>query len=108
MAGESVGAIPVNSSEKLLTSSSSLMRGTKGAVTFFLATSSQFKVCRKGKPPETRLTSVHLLFTRLHKTLLYYREEWMLFEFLAVQDAASQTSSWVLDEQAIDEIFDFT
>ena len=31
----------------------------------------------------------------------------MLFEFLAVQDAASQTSSWVLDEQAIDEIFDF-
>ena len=107
MAGESVGAIPVNSSEKLLTSSSSLMRGTKGAVTFFLATSSQFKVCRKGKPPETRLTSVHQLFTRLHKTLLYYREEWMLFEFLAVQDAASQTSSWVLDEQAIDEIFDF-
>lgn len=45
MAGESVADIPVNSSAKLLTSSSSTILGTKGALTRFCATSSQFKIC---------------------------------------------------------------
>lgn len=44
IAGESVGAMAVNSSAKLLTSSSSFIRGTKGARTAFLAISSQFKL----------------------------------------------------------------
>ena len=51
MAGESAAAIPVNSSEKLLTSSSSMMRGTNGAATFFLAMSSQFSVWDPQRPP---------------------------------------------------------
>lgn len=43
MAGESVGVIFVNSSEKLLTSNSPVILGTNGAGTTFFERSSQLK-----------------------------------------------------------------
>ena len=44
-AGEYVGTMSVNSSAKLLTSSSSLMRGLKGAATFLWDNRFQFMDC---------------------------------------------------------------
>ena len=48
-AGEYVGNKSVNSSEKLLTSVSSLIRGLKGAGIFFCARRSQSTVWKKNK-----------------------------------------------------------
>lgn len=95
MAGESVAAMPVNSSAKLLTSNSSTILGTKGALTNFLATSSQFKVYDSSVTQSTLEIGRRKKKVKLCTT---YLEERMLFKFFAIRHATTESLCGILDE----------
>ena len=103
MAGESVGAIPVNSSAKLLTSNSPMIRGTNGARTTFLATSSQFKHYRWNWVHGIKCSGQNN--SNAYSCNWTYSEIGMLFKFHGIQRTTTQSSTWILRQQLTNKVF---